>query len=107
MGILGIDIGGSGIKGALVNIATGALTAERYRLPTPQPATPDAVADTVAEVVRHFAWKGPIGCALPTVIKDGVTYSAANIRVDSVPPSVCTKADSGTDSTHGCAQLGQ
>jgi polyphosphate glucokinase len=79
MEILGIDIGGSGIKGASVDIATGALTAERYRLPTPQPATPDAVADTVAEVVRHFAWKGPIGCALPAVIKDGVAYSAANI----------------------------
>jgi polyphosphate glucokinase len=79
MEILGIDIGGSGIKGALVDITTGALTAERYRLPTPQPATPDAVADTVAEVVRHFAWKGPIGCTLPAVIKDGVAYSAANI----------------------------
>jgi polyphosphate glucokinase len=79
MEILGIDIGGSGIKGASVDIATGALTAERYRLPTPQPARPDAVAATVAEVVRHFAWKGPIGCALPAVVKDGVAYSAANI----------------------------
>jgi polyphosphate glucokinase len=79
MEILGVDIGGSGIKGALVNSDTGALTAKRYRLPTPQPATPDAVADTVADVVRHFAWKGPIGCALPAVIKDGVARSAANI----------------------------
>jgi polyphosphate glucokinase len=79
MEILGIDIGGSGIKGAPVDIATGALTAKRYRLPTPHPATPDAVADTVTEVVRHFAWKGPIGCALPAVIKSGVAYSAANI----------------------------
>jgi polyphosphate glucokinase len=70
MEILGIDIGGSGIKGASVDIDTGGLTAERYRLPTPQPATPDAVAATVAEVVRHFAWKGPISCALPAVIKD-------------------------------------
>jgi polyphosphate glucokinase len=79
MEILGVDIGGSGIKGASVDIDTGALTAERYRLPTPQPATPNAVADAVAEVVRHFAWKGPLGCALPAVIKDGVAYSAANI----------------------------
>jgi polyphosphate glucokinase len=79
MEILGIDIGGSGIKGASVDVATGALTAARYRLPTPHPATPDAVAATVTEVVRYFGWRGPIGCALPAVIKAGIAYSAANI----------------------------
>lgn len=79
MEILGIDIGGTGIKGARVDIDTGALTTERYRILTPQPATPDAVAATVAKVVMHFKWKGPVGCAFPAVIKDGVVYSAANV----------------------------
>ncbi|HYY16131.1 MAG TPA: ROK family protein [Gammaproteobacteria bacterium] len=79
MEILGIDIGGTGIKGAPVDIDRGVLRAERYRLLTPQPATPDAVADTVAKVAIHFKWTGPIGCAFPAVIKDGVAYSAANV----------------------------
>ncbi|HJW84939.1 MAG TPA: ROK family protein [Anaerolineae bacterium] len=79
MEILGIDIGGSGIKGAPVDVDTGTLTAERYRVETPQPSTPDAVADAVADVVRHFKWKGPLGCTFPAVIKEGVAYSAANV----------------------------
>ena len=79
MEILGIDIGGSGIKGAPVDVDTGTLTAERYRVETPQPSTPDAVADAVADVVRHFKWKGPFGCTFPAVIKEGVAYSAANV----------------------------
>ena len=77
--ILGIDIGGSGIKGALVNIKKGMLATERYRISTPQPATPDAVGDTVAKIAKHFDWKGPIGCTFPAVIKKGVAYSAANV----------------------------
>ncbi len=79
MEILGIDIGGSGIKGAPVNVTTGELLAERYRLETPQPSTPAAVVATVAEVVQHFNWKGPIGCTFPAVVKQGVVYSAANV----------------------------
>jgi polyphosphate glucokinase len=79
MEILGIDIGGTGIKGAPVDVEKGVLTAERYRLLTPQPATPDAVADTVLEVSNHFKWKGPIGCSFPAVIKAGVAYTAANV----------------------------
>ena len=79
MEILGIDIGGSGIKGAPVDVDTGLLLAERHRVLTPQPAVPDAVADTVAEVAKHFKWKGPIGCTFPAVIKNGVAYSAANV----------------------------
>ena len=77
--ILGIDIGGSGIKGAPVNVKTGVLAAERYRIPTPQPSTPDAIGDTVAEIASHFDWKGPIGCTFPAVIKKGVIYTAANV----------------------------
>jgi polyphosphate glucokinase len=79
MEILGIDIGGSGMKGAPVDIERGELMAERYRISTPQPATPDAIGDGVAELVRHFNWRGPIGCTLPSVIKNGIVYSAANI----------------------------
>lgn len=79
MYVLGIDIGGSGIKGAPVDIESGALQAERYRLPTPQPSHPHAVADAVFEVAEHFGWDGPIGCTFPAVIKHGVAYSAANV----------------------------
>ena len=61
METLGIDIGGTGIKGAIVNTITGELVTERYRIPTPKPATPDAVADTVKKIVDHFNWKGKVG----------------------------------------------
>ena len=80
MEILGIDIGGTGIKGAPVNIETGELLAERFRLPTPAPAKPRAVAKAVTEVVKHFDWKGAIGCGFPAVIRHGVVYTAANIH---------------------------
>lgn len=79
MQILGIDIGGSGIKGAPVDIEQGTLLTERFRLPTPNPSTPAAVASAVAEVVHHFDWHGPIGCTFPAVIKSGVALSAANV----------------------------
>jgi polyphosphate glucokinase len=79
MEILGIDIGGSGIKGALVDTAKGVLSQDRYRIPTPQPATPAAVAKVVAEIVRHFAWTGPIGCTFPAVVKNGIVFTAANV----------------------------
>jgi len=76
---LGIDIGGSGIKGAPVAVSTGELTAERHRIETPQPATPDAVADVLARVVDHFGWEGPIGATFPAVVRDGVVLTAANV----------------------------
>jgi polyphosphate glucokinase len=79
MEILGIDIGGSGIKGAPVDVKKGVLVAERYRIDTPQPSTPDAVAGTVAVIAEHFRWKGPIGCTFPSVVKRGVVYTAANV----------------------------
>jgi polyphosphate glucokinase len=79
MNILGIDIGGSSIKGAPVDILQGALTKERLQIPTPSPATPDAVTETVLEIVRHFNWSGPIGCGLPAVIRNGIACTAANI----------------------------
>ena len=79
MEILGVDIGGSGIKGARVNIRKGVLSTERYRIPTPHPSTPEAVMDVVAQIAQHFEWKGPIGCTFPAIIKNGVAHSAANV----------------------------
>lgn len=79
METLGIDIGGTGIKGALVGTDNGELLTERFRLLTPQPATPKAVVTTVAEVVKHFDWQGPVGCGFPAVVKRGVVRTAANI----------------------------
>ena len=79
MEILGIDIGGSGIKGALVDVDQGGLTTERRRILTPQPSKPEPVAEVVAQIARHFDWDGPIGCTFPAIVKNGVTYSAANV----------------------------
>ena len=79
---LGIDIGGSGIKGAPVDLATGTFTAKRLRLDTPQPSTPEAVIDAVAKVVEHFKDEigdAPIGVTVPAVVTHGTVRSAANI----------------------------
>lgn len=76
---LGIDIGGSGIKGAPVDTRDGSLLHERHRIPTPHPATPEAVADVVAEVAAAFGTDGPVGCTFPGVVTDGVTRTAAHV----------------------------
>jgi len=77
----GIDIGGSGIKGAPVNLKTGEFSGERVRIPTPQPATPAAVAATVAQVVDRFSLRKavPIGVTFPAIVRHGVAQSAANV----------------------------
>ena len=74
-----IDIGGSGIKGAPVDLAGGVLAAERLKLATPNPSTPAAVAATVADIVEHFGWDGPIGCTFPAVVTRGTARTAANV----------------------------
>lgn len=79
MEILGIDVGGSGIKGAPVDVEKGVLTAERLRVLTPNPSTPQAVGETVVEIVKNFNWHHAVGCTFPAVVKNGVTYSAANV----------------------------
>lgn len=79
---LGIDIGGSGIKGAIVDLKKGEFATDRLRIPTPQPATPEAVAGVVKQIVDHFAEQlgdGPIGITIPAIVMHGVTLSAANI----------------------------
>ena len=88
MDVLGIDIGGSGIKGAIVDVSSGQLVSERLRLETPLPATPHAVADTVAELVKQFNWQGPIGCGFPAIISNGVAKSAANIDASWIDTDV-------------------
>lgn len=75
----GIDIGGSGIKGAVVNLASGAFEGERLKIKTPQPATPEAVAETVAAIVEEKDWDGPVGITVPAVVRDQIIQSAANI----------------------------
>lgn len=79
MNILGIDVGGSGIKGAPVEPSTGELLAERYRIKTPKGAKPEPVAEAAAKIARYFDWKGPIGIGFPAPIRGGVAMMAANI----------------------------
>ncbi|MEU6093730.1 polyphosphate--glucose phosphotransferase [Streptomyces sp. NPDC047079] len=80
MQIFGVDIGGSGIKGAPVDLDRGELTEERFKVLTPHPATPEAVADGVKEVVEHFGWSGPVGVTFPGVVTGGSTIrTAANV----------------------------
>lgn len=77
--ILGVDIGGTGIKGGLIDINTGEMITERHRLATPKPATPEAVAATFAELVDHFKWEGIVGVGFPAIVRHGIALSAANI----------------------------
>ncbi|MFK4209459.1 polyphosphate--glucose phosphotransferase [Streptomyces sp. NPDC030920] len=79
MQIFGVDIGGSGIKGAPVDLDRGDLAQERHKVLTPHPATPKGVVECVAEVVGHFDWSGPVGVTFPGVVTDGVTRTAANV----------------------------
>ncbi|WP_326578024.1 ROK family protein [Streptomyces sp. NBC_00481] len=109
MHIFGVDIGGSGIKGAPVDLDLGDLADERYKVLTPQPATPDLVADGVKEVVDHFGWTGPVGITFPGVVTGGATIrTAANVdkswidvdarallseRIGDLPVTVVNDAD--------------
>ncbi|MFF0310494.1 polyphosphate--glucose phosphotransferase [Streptosporangium sp. NPDC004379] len=120
MEALGIDIGGSGIKGAPVDVATGRLTRDRLRVPTPDPAAPEAVAEVVAQITGHFAWTGPVGITFPGVVVDGVTMSAANVdrswigldaralfaKATGLPVTVLNDADAAgvAEMTHGAAR---
>ena len=79
MEVLGIDIGGSGIKAAIVDTKTGELLTERHRIPTPKPATPDNVKKVVKEMVNHFNWKKDVGCSFPTTIVDGKCIHPGNL----------------------------
>ena len=79
MHVLGIDIGGSGIKAAPVDVTTGKLLADRQKIETPRPAQPEAVRDVVKKLTTSFNWSGPVGITFPGVVTDGVTRTAANL----------------------------
>ncbi|MBO0804394.1 MAG: ROK family protein [Nocardiopsaceae bacterium] len=79
MHVLGIDIGGTGIKGAPVDIATGQLLTERKKILTPHPATPEAVTAVVKELAAQFDWSGVTGATFPGVITGGTVRTAANV----------------------------
>jgi polyphosphate glucokinase len=98
MQVLGIDVGGSGIKGAPVDIRTGKLAAERIRIKTPEKAEPEAVAEVVAQLARSFDWKGPVGIGFPAPIKNGIAMMAANISEKWIG----TNADELFTSATGC-----
>ncbi|MFT5256640.1 MAG: polyphosphate glucokinase [Arenicella sp.] len=96
MKILGIDIGGTGIKGAVINTKTGELLTERFRIPTPKPATPEAVAKVVKEMIAHFEWTKAVGCSFPTTIVNGKCIHSGNlsgewlnVKVDKLFKKVC------------------
>jgi polyphosphate glucokinase len=80
MKILGIDIGGSAVKGAPVDTTTGRLLGERHRIATPEALTPLQMAHAIAEIARHFDWKGPIGVGFPGVIQGTYIRTSANLH---------------------------
>lgn len=77
--VLGVDVGGSGIKGGVVDLDVGRLVTDRHRIDTPQPSTPKAVAAVVREIADHFEWSGTVGVAIPTIVRHGIVHSAANV----------------------------
>ncbi len=97
--IFGVDVGGSGIKGAPVDLVRGTLTTERVRIPTPQPATPDAVFDTIEEVLGQAEWEGPVGVCVPAVVVDGVAWTAANIDPSWIGTDAATELSKRCGST--------
>jgi polyphosphate glucokinase len=88
MAVLGIDIGGTGIKGALVDVKNGELGSERQRLLTPEGGKPEDVAEVVKKLVVSFKYNGPIGCGFPAVVQHGVARTAANISSDWIGTNV-------------------
>ncbi|MDT0622296.1 polyphosphate--glucose phosphotransferase [Croceitalea vernalis] len=79
MELLGIDIGGTGIKGALVNAETGEMLTKRFRIPTPTSRKPQEMAEVIKQIANHFNYNGPVGCGFPTIVKNGVCMSAGNL----------------------------
>ena len=84
MNVFGLDIGGSGIKGAPVDTGTGELIGERLRIKTPKPATPDAIVETAVRVVRESEWDGSVGCGVRAVDKGGIVHTGANINKSAI-----------------------
>ncbi|MEO6347387.1 MAG: polyphosphate--glucose phosphotransferase [Aquaticitalea sp.] len=82
MNILGIDIGGSGMKGGLIDSNTGEMVSERFRIPTPSSRKPNEMAQVFKEIVNHFDYDGPVGCGFPSLIKNGICKETGNLHKD-------------------------
>ena len=93
---LGIDVGASGIKGALVNVQTGEMAGARFRVDMPQPSTPDNAAAAIAGIVEHFKYKGKIGVGFPSVVKNGVAMTAANLDKSWIGANIETVISTAT-----------
>lgn len=96
MAVLGIDIGGSGIKGAPVDVETGAFTADRFRIPTPSPGNPDQVIEVIRRIVDHFEWEGKIGAGFPGVVRRGVIGTAANVSKEWIGQNLAELINAAT-----------
>ncbi|MCQ1946600.1 MULTISPECIES: polyphosphate--glucose phosphotransferase [unclassified Arthrobacter] len=100
--VIGIDIGGTGIKGGIVDLSKGKLIGDRFRIPTPQPATPEAVAGVVSQIVEELSSRPggpgpdvPVGVTFPAIIQHGIARSAANVDkswIDTDVDTLLTKA---------------
>ena len=98
---LGIDVGASGIKGALVNVQTGEMEGARFRVDMPQPSTPDNAAAAIAGIVEHFKYEGKIGVGFPSVVKNGVAMTAANLDKSWIGANIETVISKAT----GCEEI--
>ena len=78
--VLGIDVGGTGMKAALVDVESGTLLSDRHRVETPRPATPDTMAAAIRQLVGEFDYKGTVGCCFPTIVVDGHARSVSNLH---------------------------
>jgi polyphosphate glucokinase len=101
MAVLGIDIGGSGIKGAIVDVETGEFLAERYRIPTPDPGRSDQVIEVIRRIVEYFKWTGKIGVGFPGVVRRGVVETAANVSFEWVGKDLAAMIEEAT----GCPAI--
>lgn len=101
MAVLGIDIGGSGIKGAPVDVETGEFLEKRFRIPTPSPGNPEQVIEVIRRIVQHFEWEGKIGAGFPGVVRRGVVETAANVSLDWIGQDLASLIESAT----GCSAV--
>jgi len=96
MAVLGIDIGGSGIKGAPVDVETGEFLEPRYRIPTPAPGDSEQVIEVIRRIVEHFGWQDKIGAGFPGVVRRGVVETAANVSLDWVGKNLAAMIEDAT-----------
>jgi len=101
MAVLGIDIGGSGIKGAPVDVETGEFLEKRFRIPTPSPGNPEQVIEVIRRIVQHFEWEGKIGAGFPGVVRRGVVETAANVSLEWIGQDLASLIESAT----GCSAV--